>query len=342
MIVAIDFFCGAGGLTRGLFESGIKVMLGIDSNEECGQTYEANNPEAKFKCCDIRKLTISELEAEISNVSRHKLMFAACAPCQPFSKQRTTMKDSHQRTLLGCFSKFVEKFEPEYIFVENVPGITKVRGCSTYSRFVAMLERLEYFYDAADVDAKNYGVPQTRRRHILLARKSYTIRIPEPTHGSGRAPFETVSKAISHFPPIKAGEIHGVIPNHRSSALSDLNMLRIRSTPLDGGDRRAWPNDLVLDCHKGTYQGHTDVYGRMWWNRPAPALTCKCHSLSNGRYGHPNQDRAISLREAAALQSFPDDYVFYGRSKTSIGNQIGNAVPVNLAKAMGRVFAEQS
>ncbi len=337
---AIDFFCGAGGLTRGLLDSGIDVILGIDSDDQCHKTYEANNAPAKFKHCDIRELTISELSKEIEKIPRENLMFAACAPCQPFSKQRTITKDKRQRTLLGYFSKFVEAFKPEYLFIENVPGITKVSGNSTYRRFVSLLDRCGYFYDASDVDAKNYGVPQTRRRHILIARKSTPIQIPEATHGPDGIPYETVKKVISHFPPINAGETHPEVPNHRASALSELNLRRIKSSHKNGGDRRDWPDDLILDCHKGNYQGHTDVYGRMWWDRPAPALTCKCSSLSNGRYGHPEQDRAISLREAAALQTFSDNYIFYGKSKTDISNQIGNAVPVKLAEIISQVFFE--
>lgn len=341
MIRAVDFFCGAGGLSRGLLNSGIEVILGIDSDESCRKTYETNNPPARFKRCDIRKLSVAVLEREIAHIPKESLMFVACAPCQPFSKQRTVVKDRRQRTLLGCFSRFVEVFEPEYIFVENVPGIAKIPGNSTYRRFIATLDRCGYFYDASDVDAKNYGVPQTRRRHILLARKSSPLRIPEPTHGLGRTPYETVRNAISHFPPINAGETHCSVPNHRASVLSELNLRRIQATSAEGGDRRNWPAKLTLDCHKGDYQGHTDVYGRMWWDRPAPALTCKCHSLSNGRYGHPEQDRAISIREAAALQTFPDHYVFYGNSKAKLGNQIGNAVPVKLAESIGREILKE-
>jgi DNA (cytosine-5)-methyltransferase 1 len=335
---AIDFFCGAGGLTRGLLDSGIDVILGIDADDRCRNTYEANNAPAKFKHCDIRKLTVADLSKEIKGIPSNQLMFAACAPCQPFSKQRTVAKDKRQRTLLGSFSKFIDTFKPEYIFIENVPGITKVSGNSTYKRFISVLDRCGYFYDASDIDAKCYGVPQTRRRHILIARRSSPLRMPEATHGPDRLPYETVKNVISHFPPINAGDTHPDVPNHRASALSEVNFQRIKYSRKNGGDRRDWPDDLILDCHKGNYQGHTDVYGRMWWNRPAPALTCKCASLSNGRYGHPEQDRAISLREAAALQTFPDDYVFYGKSKTDICNQIGNAVPVKLAEIISQAF----
>ena len=338
IITAIDFFCGAGGLTRGFLDRGINVILGIDNRESCRRTYEQNNPSVRFMCCDIRKLSFSQLAKEISGIPRDQLVFAACAPCQPFSKQRTIAKDIHQRTLLSCFTKFVQKFRPGFVLVENVPGIARVKGNSAYKRFISALRRLGYHYDSADVDAKDYGVPQTRRRHVLLASRLTRIYIPEPTHGSSRIPYETVKTAISHFPPIKAGETHPTVPNHRASFLSAANLKRLRHTPSDGGNRRDWPKNLFLPCHKGKYKGHTDVYGRMWWDRPAPALTCKCHSLSNGRYGHPDQDRAISLREAAALQSFPDIYIFYGNSKQEVGDQIGNAIPVRLAREIGRTI----
>ncbi len=338
MIKAIDFFCGAGGLTRGLLDSGIEVILGIDADGRCRETYENNNPPAKMMHCDIRELAVTDLQKILSRIPKEKLMFAACAPCQPYSKQRTVPKDKHQRALLGYFKKFVEAFEPYYIFVENVPGIAKIPGNYIYQDFVTSLSIMGYFIEAADVDAKNYGVPQTRRRRILLASKLAPIKIPKATHGPNKLPYVTVRATISKFPAIKAGEDHPGIPNHRASLLSDLNLIRIKHTPINGGDRKHWPENLILDCHKNNYNGHTDVYGRMWWERPAPALTCKCHSLSNGRYGHPEQDRAISLREAAALQTFPDHYIFYGNSKAVIGNQIGNAVPVRLAKIIGAEF----
>jgi DNA (cytosine-5)-methyltransferase 1 len=340
IIAAIDFFCGAGGLTRGFLDSGINVVLGIDIRNTCRRTYEENNPSSRFMFCDIRKLSFSQLAKAICGIPRDHLLFAACAPCQPFSKQRTIVKDIRQRTLLSCFTKFVQKFRPGWVLMENVPGIARMNGNTTFKRFISALRRLGYHYVSADIDAKDYGVPQTRRRHIVLASRLARIFLPEPTHGPGRIPYETVKTTISHFPPIKAGEIHPVVPNHRASCLSAANLKRLLHTPADGGNRKDWPKNLFLPCHKGKYTGHTDVYGRMWWNRPAPALTCKCHSLSNGRYGHPEQDRAISLREAAALQSFPNDYVFYGSSKEEIGNQIGNAIPVRLAKRLGDSIVE--
>ena len=338
MLYALDFFCGAGGLTRGLTDAGIQVLAGIDDDESCRLTYEKNNPRSKFVKRDIAEISAREIEELVGEYCTSKLMFAACAPCQPFTKQRTARNRGRTRTLLGYFAKFVGIFEPDCVLVENVPGISKVRGNSTYKRFVRLLKSKKYFWDAADIDAKDFGVPQTRTRHILVARKSASIKIPQPIRGPELSPYLTVRQTISHFPPIQAGESNPAVPNHRASGLSELNLKRIKSTPPDGGDRRSWPEELVLRCHKENYSGHTDVYGRMWWDRPAPALTCRCHSLSNGRYGHPEQNRAISLREAAALQTFPDDYVFFGTSKESIGKQIGNAVPVKLGKAIGTQF----
>jgi DNA (cytosine-5)-methyltransferase 1 len=336
MIKAIDFFCGAGGLTRGLLDAGIEVIMGIDFRGSCRETYEKNNPPARFKQCDLRNLSFTDLRREINGLPLKHLLFVACAPCQPFSKQRTEAKNKDQRTLLGYFTRIIEEFQPGFVLVENVPGIAKVKGNSTYKRFISTLNRLGYHYDSANLDAKNYGVPQTRRRHIVLASKLTRILIPEPTHGPERIPYVTVRMAIGHFPPIKAGDNHPLVPNHRASCLSALNLERLQNTPPDGGNRNDWPENLYLPCHRGKYKGHTDVYGRMWWDRPAPALTCKCHSLSNGRYGHPDQNRAISLREAAALQTFPENYIFYGSSKEEYGDQIGNAVPVRLAKEIGR------
>lgn len=335
-MIAVDFFCGAGGLTSGLSQAGISVILGIDNDKHCGETYEKNNNSSKFLGMDLRELKAKQIRHFLSGVNRKDLLFAACAPCQPFTKLNNRRNRGTAATLLGRFSYFVSAFRPGAILLENVPGITKVSGFSTYRRFLKTLEQVGYHFCEGIVDAKFYGVPQTRRRFILIAMTGTRPTLPTATHGPGLIPFETVEKAISHYPGISAGECHPKVPNHRASVLSPLNLRRIRNTPLDGGDRRSWPKRVVLNCHRKGHKGHTDVYGRMWWNRPAPALTCRCDSLSNGRFGHPAQDRAISLREAASLQSFPDSYVFHGPSKEHITAQIGNAVPVRLAEALGR------
>ena len=337
---AIDFFCGAGGLTRGFLDAGINVVMGIDANEECRKTYEANNLPAKFLHADICKLTTGSLRC-LEDIPPDQLLLAGCAPCQPFTKQRRETKGSTQNTLLGHFARFIADVRPGQIFIENVPGLTKVQGNSTYLKFIKLLSQLDYHIASGVVDAKWYGVPQTRRRFILLAARTFRPTLPPITHGPGLIPYVTVKDAIGSYPIIKAGETHRTIPNHQAARLSELNMKRIMSNPKNGGDRRSWRPSLTLDCHRKKYnghmyRGHTDVYGRMWWDRPAPALTCRFDSLSNGRYGHPSQNRAISLREGSRLQSFKDKYIFYGTSKSEITTQIGNAVPVKLAEAVGR------
>ncbi len=338
MIYCVDFFCGSGGLTRGLLNSGIKVVLGIDSDESCRDTYEKNNNPAKFLHKDIRKLKPADIKCFIKDIPKENLLFVACAPCQPFSKQVTKTKLPEQKTLLGEFARFVKAYEPGQVFVENVPGIAKVKGFSTYRRFCKLLSDLRYSYSAGNVDAKKYGVPQNRYRHILVASKTSLVKLPQYTHGSSLAPYVTVREAIGGYSSIRAGETHPEIPNHTASLLSEKNLERMKHTPHDGGRRLDWPENLWLTCHKDGYNGHSDVYGRMFWDKPAPALTCRCNSLSNGRYGHPKQDRAISLREAAALQTFEDFYVFYGCSRVKIAKQIGNAVPVKLAENVGKLF----
>ena len=215
----------------------------------------------------------------------------------------------------------------------------KVKGFSTFRRFVRSLEQAKYSIKYSVLDAKDFGVPQTRRRLVLIAIRGKSASLPEPTHTIGRRKRTTVRNAISHFPNIDAGQTHSKIPNHVAASISELNLERLRNTPHDGGDRRSWPRRLHLECHKNGHAGHSDVYGRLAWDQPAPTLTGRCHSISNGRYGHPTQDRAISLREAAALQSFPDGYVFHG-SNMHIAQQIGNAVPVTFAESLGRHILE--
>jgi len=333
---ALDFFCGAGGLTRGFLDAGINVVAGIDVDEGCRRTYEANNQPTRFIAADLRQLTPEDVASLIHGIPNDQLMFAGCAPCQPFSKQRRVVGHRKDRTLLGGFAAIVAEFNPRFVIVENVPGIVKVPGNSTYRRFLTSLRALGYRFAEGRLDAKWFGVPQTRRRWVVIAAQGVQPVMPEPPHGPSKLPYATVRDAISAYPRIEAGGEDPNIPNHRAAKLSEVNLRRLRATPPNGGGRLHWPKSLALPCHSDNYEGHTDVYGRMWWDAPAPALTCRCISLSNGRYGHPEQDRAISLREAASLQSFADDFVFYGESQAALAGQIGNAVPVKLAEALAR------
>lgn len=338
-MVAVDFFCGAGGLTHGLCLAGINVLAGVDLDESCRRTYEANNVPSRFICEDITKINRDALVKEIPDlaaVESHDLLFAGCAPCQPFSSQKKAKKRGKgpDARLLAEFGRLVIEFMPGYVVVENVPGIALVKGNSTFKRFLALLKNAEYSVRWDKVDAKHYGVPQTRRRLVLVATRFGQASLPIRTHGPALQPYETVRAKIAHFPALEAGATDHITPNHQTAHITPVNIERIRNTPTNGGDRRAWPPELVLECHKGEYKGHTDVYGRMFWDRPAPTLTGKCNSISNGRYGHPEQNRAISLREAAALQTFPDNYVFYGKNG-DVAQHIGNAVPVMLGHVIG-------
>lgn len=346
-IFAIDFFSGAGGLTRGLLNAGIEVRLGIEIDESCKLTYETNNEPAKMLSKDVRKVSIEDVKRYVGNIDSNELLLAACAPCQPFTQQRRKQRKYKERNLILEFGRFVEKLKPKYVLIENVPGIRNVKGHSSFKRFLKLLEKNGYQWHDDVVNAKSYGVPQSRNRLVLLAGNGFKPEIPKPTHGEqdGLQPFVTVKDAISHYPAIEAGEESKAFDNHWSASITPLNLKRIKASPEDGGDRRVWDSELVLKCHKKInrktgkqYKGHTDVYGRMWWDKPAPTLTCKCISISNGRYGHPAQDRGISLREAARLQSFPDDYKFIGSSKVHLARQVGNAVPVRLGEVFGKYF----
>lgn len=332
-LIAVDLFCGAGGLTRGLLNAGIAVVLGVDINEEYRRTYEANNSPAQFLAKDIRSLTGDEIREHLPKRQKYQLALVGCAPCQPFSSYRRAPSCSEGRLVIE-FARLVEDLEPEWIFMENVPGLPNVPGFSAYRRFTKVLKNGGYSFAPETIDAKHFGVPQTRRRFVVLASRTATATLPGKSHGPGAARYRTVREAIAHLPRLAAGQSSREVPNHQAANIAELNLERLKHTPRDGGSRSAWPLRLTLKCHKRR-TGHEDVYGRMKWDAPAPTLTCRCFSISNGRYGHPEQHRAISLREAASLQSFPDDYVFYGNSQRSVGEQIGNAVPVLLAEAIG-------
>lgn len=339
----IDFFCGCGGTSKGMERAGMKVLCGLDWNEQALATFRHNFPEAHALQADIRNLRPEDLEPIIKNIPAGQLLFSGCAPCQPFSKQNGHRSTKDERIpLLLEFLRFVRHFKPAYVFVENVPGLQKVdMRQGMFRSFLDGLQSLHYAVQHDIVASQDYGVPQRRHRLVLIASVLDELTFPKPTHGRGEDldPYSTVREAISDLPPIRAGESHPRFPNHQACLLSALNLRRINATPV-GGSRLDWPAELRLECHSGKHDGHTDVYGRMLWDEPATGLTTRCISLSNGRFGHPEQQRAISVREAARLQTFPDDFVFKG-SLTAVGIQIGNAVPVRLAEVFGRHILTQ-
>src|SRR3989338_1233730 len=334
-IVAVDLFCGAGGLTRGLLDAGVEVRKGFDNDGRLKDTFEKNNPGAKFISKHVADITGQDI---LEGINRDDcfLLLAGCAPCQPFSSMlkvtgKKKKRDSRGNLLLE-FGRLIIAVKPDFVFAENVPGLKNGKGKRIFRKFERILEKEGYRFVSDTLDAKDYGVPQKRRRLVLLASLHGQVTIPYPTHGTHKKAtlrYITVQDAIKRFPVIRAGSRHKKIVNHETRDLSDLNKKRLRYIKKNGGSRTDLPGRLALKCHKD-HEGHTDVYGRMKWEELAPTLTCKCTSLSNGRFGHPSQLRAISVREAAALQTFNDDYIFYGNISENT-RWVGNAVPPRFA-----------
>lgn len=337
-IDVFDFFSGCGGTSCGFRDAGLNIKMGLDVDHDSAETFRLNFPEANFIEADIRTISPTDLGNLIDR--SNPILFSGCAPCQPFSKQnRQRQPDDNRLNLLDEFGRFVQHWLPDYVFIENVPGMQKKATKSeTFSRFTQLLTILGYSYQTKVVEAQWYGVPQKRSRLILLASLHEKVELPVPTHGKDGTAYSTTRDWISNLPAIKHGECDQADSDHFSMQLSDMNLERIQMTP-EGGGREHWPDRLVLPCHRG-YEGHVDVYGRLSWDKPAVGLTTKCISYSNGRFGHPTQDRAISLREAACLQTFPRTFRFVG-SKSSRARQVGNAVPPLMAKCVGLSIKQQ-
>lgn len=337
-VKVFDFFSGCGGASCGFRAAGMEIVYALDRDTDSECTFKKNFPSSTFERNDIREVSVSKVRRLADDRRPAPTLFCGCAPCQPFTKQNTTQPapDEDERIpLLSCFSRFIEECKPDVVFVENVPGLQRLNyGSQPFASFWEMLEASGYWPACGVVPLMRYGVPQSRRRLVLLASRHGPIGLPLATHGSGAGSprYATVRDWIGELPAIAAGENHPRVPNHRAASLSKRNLERIRATP-EGGSHRCWPTRLKLRCHEAT-GGYSDVYGRMSWDRPASGLTTRCISYSNGRFGHPEQDRAISVREAASLQTFPLDFEFTG-SLGSMARQIGNAVPVRVATVVG-------
>lgn len=336
----VDFFCGCGGTSLGLRQAGMSIAAGIDWDEDAGRTFQSIFPRAKFLKKDIRKLRPADLEEVVESCRGSPLLFSCCAPCQPFSRHRSTRRRDSRKYLLSGFPKFVRRYLPKYVICENVPKLRRFFGSKgPFPALVRYLKRLGYSCATGIVDSQDFGVPQRRRRLVLLASFEGPISIPAPTHGPGRPePYSGAWDWIRDLPKLAAGGADSLDPVHRAANLSPLNLRRLRATPPEGS-RLDWPASLRLHCHKGKDRTFTDVYGRIRKNVPASAMTTRCIVLSSGRFGHPVQHRAISAREAACLQTFPLTVKFQG-SLESMARQIGNAVPVKLARALGEQIAQ--
>jgi len=375
-IVVIDFFCGAGGMTNGLIRAGMHVLAGIDNQPLCEQTYIQNTnldgSSPAYLCKDIfpkskthpdgQQHEISEaIHSLIRDFKRKegrrkvKLVFAICAPCQPFTRitkiemsESRKFKRDNDSNLLLTSANLIEEFRPDCIICENVEGIADDVQTSVLGRFKRALKKLDYSFDAKVINASKFGVPQNRRRTIGIGydmfRYGAAVHIPDCDESLNR--YVSVAETIGHLPPIAPGEIHTKIPNHRSRSLSPLNLKRISCAPpgFSNSYLLGTPyGDLSLDCHKRFANkwgeaSFTDTYTRMRGDDVAPTITTKCISITNGRFGHydTNQNRALSPREAALLQTFDEDYVFYPEDNIEFtARLIGNAVPPRLAEYFG-------
>ena len=337
-------------------QAGLEPVFALDNYIHAAKTFEKNfsgtkifetlnfqkeAPQITFVLNTIENVAPAALKPIIDRCRGYPLLFAGCAPCQPFTHQQTIRPhEDNRKALLDYFGLFIEFFQPEFVFVENVPGIQKVSVTDggPLNNFLKTLKDNKYSYQYDVIKAQDYGVPQKRKRLILIASRLGGIRFPSKTHGPGTAnpAYSKPREWMYGFTALEAGEADPSDPNHRAANLSELNLKRLKATPIDG-DRSAWPKELQLACHTNGYKGHTDVYGRLRWDELSNCLTTKCVSLSNGRFGHPEQNRAITPREAACLQTFPRDFIFEGGAFIA-GRQIGNAVPVLLAKKFGKNF----
>jgi DNA (cytosine-5)-methyltransferase 1 len=375
--LAVDFYCGAGGTTRGLLDAGGYVIAGIDKDEGCHDTYVLNNANETLDSDDPAFLALdmfpasndypegqqSEVLGKLGRLIRMyrdeapdiPLLFAICAPCQSFTKfvQRQMTDDrteARQRdeNLLAQTIPFIDVFQPEMVISENVASIKNGKLRHVWSDFASQLRDLGYSVGEDGVCASRFGVPQYRRRRILLALKKewasdLDFNLPIPHHDAEATPSPSVEEAIEHLPVLQPGQDSNDVPNHVCRNLTEVNRLRLQSVepgePNFGFARTPY-GDLSLPCHrrldaKGK-RGFGDVYTRIHPGRPAPTITTRFHSVSNGRFGHydDEQVRGLSLREGAALQSFDDDYEFYGEGMDSIAKMIGNAVPPRLSAYM--------
>jgi len=330
----VDLFCGVGGLTRGLISAGLDVCAGFDIDKTCEFAYSQNN-NTKFRCMNVRDMDGTEI-ADCYDENALKIM-VGCAPCQPFSTMRFKMGEANcadeRYDLLIEFGRMIEKVRPTVVSMENVPQIQKTQ---VFVDFLSLLGRLNYHVHYEVVFCPDYGISQSRRRFVLLASLLGEISLIQPTHKREKV---LVKNFIGELPEINAGEGNDNDPMHVTSNLSPKNLQRIRaSTP--GGTWRDWPEELRCECHKrGSGETYGSVYGRMRWDQIGPTITTQFHCYGTGRFGHPEQDRALTLREGALLQTFPSDYNFIDPNKPfslrDVARHIGNAVPVRLGEIIG-------
>ena len=337
-IDVVDLFCGIGGLSYGMKTVGFHIKGGFDIDPTCKFAYEYNNG-APFFFKDIKEVKRKDIRPLYSDGAVRIL--AGCAPCQPFSTyaNKNKNKDPSKYDLLYEFGRLVETVRPDIVTMENVPSIRAFKLKNVLNDFINLLEDEKYHVSVKIVFCPQYGIPQTRKRLVLLASKFGEIDLLPPTITDPND-YVTVRGTIGDLEPLAAGEVSKTDPLHRAASLSPLNLRRIQATK-EGGSWRDWPDELKLRCHKSsTGKSFGSVYGRMKWDEPSPTMTTECTGIGNGRFGHPEQDRAISAREAALLQTFPMNYKFFEDERkvslTKASRYIGNAVPPKLGEIIGK------
>ena len=320
LLLAMDLFCGCGGLTQGLKKAKFKVVGAVDIDSVSVETYKANHPEVETWHTDIKKLKVSSLKRKLGIRKGELDLLAGCPPCQGFSTMRTlngarSVRDS-RNDLVMEFLRFVEELKPKAVMMENVPGLADDRR---FTKFKRRMKELGYEGDFKILNAADYGVPQRRRRLIYVAGLKRPADLARPARKR-----KTVRDAIEALPRAgSSGDAVHDIPENRTSKVLAL----IKRIPKDGGSRTDLPYEDQLECHKKC-NGFKDVYGRMAWDEPAPTITSGCFNPSKGRFLHPVENRAITMREAALLQGFPKRYKFpTTNNKQAIALMIGNALP---------------
>lgn len=339
---AIDFFCGGGGMTCGLRQAGINVVAGVDFDKDAKETYEFNNPGTVYVQTDIRKLRTNYFERNFDiHPNDDSLIMVGCSPCQFYSIINSDKNKSlKSKDLLRNFARFIDYYRPGYVLVENVPGIETNKDSILPFFLSELKDKLHYRVEKKIVNMNDYGIPQSRRRFSLIATRLDNVELKFPAQSENKLTVRDVLGVKNGFPKIQAGHKDATDFKHTAAGLSPKGLMRMQKTRHDGGSRLDWADDpeLQLKCFVDHDDSFKDTYGRMWWDRPAPTITTKFFSISNGRFGHPEEDRAISIREGATIQTFPRDYVFKTNSIATAAKLIGNAVPCEYARRLGEVI----
>lgn len=350
----IDLFCGCGGVSLGFKLAGCRIVGAVDNDPVvCGVYSENLNLEPI--CDDLRRVKGFQI-LEHYGLKKDGVDFVVgCPPCQGFSSLRQTRGlngEDDRNDLIGVFLKRVHELKPRAVVFENVPGIIRVKGGKYLKQYLKGMRKMGYESVYEIVNAADYGVPQFRRRIVAFSvkprKKKEKLQMPNPTHVNpkkaekeGKLPWKSVRDAISDLPPLKPGEEHPSIPNHKARNHTPQILEIIRHVPKNGGSRKKLPKKLWLKCHKRLpdYKGAENIYGRMNWDVPSNTMTARCLTPSSGRFVHPEQDRGITPREAARLQTFPDTFVFPDHFAWT-ERCIGNAMPVNLVADLVKRFVQ--